>query len=204
LLRSKQYLYAVLIADTEQVRQEHEARLRIQDGLLASVTRFNRFVDQPLLRVHVVITEAALRREIGSRQVMLTQWLHLWWATSWEAVTLQVLPAAMTPTTLHDFRLLRFDDSDEPARLFFDQAGKAASQTTAARAVNRAAHQMDLLAAASLSMQDSAAFLRDLVREVGSPGLTGKNLADLLEWTTPGGRSIRRDVAKSMMRRELG
>jgi hypothetical protein len=133
--------------------------------------RFNRFVDHPVLRLHVVLTEDAVRHAVGGNQVMLGQWLHLVWATSWEAVTLRILPAAVTPARLRGFRLLGFADSNEPARLYRDHAGHQAGVTAAVPVVEQAALRFDQLVVASLSQTESTAFVQRLIREAGTPAL---------------------------------
>jgi hypothetical protein len=171
LLRTAPYEQAVLVAATNHLRDQDMVRQRIQDGLSAQSVRNYRFVNQPLLRMHAVITEAALRGVVGNQQVMLTQWLHLAWATSWAAVTFHVLPAAVTPSRLRGFRLLGFTDPDEPAQVYRDRSGSEPRATTDVPVVERTCLQFDQLVAASLSVKDSAAFVQQLIREAGTPAL---------------------------------
>jgi len=203
LLRTEQYAHAALVADTEQIRDDHAVRRMIRDGLSARFVRQYRFVDKPVLRLRAVITETALRQEVGSRQVMLTQWMHLRWAMSWAAVTVQILPAAMTPPTLHGLRLLEFADSGEPARLFRDRAGNAVGETAVASVVERAYGQLDRLAAASLSVAESAAFVQRLIREVGTRELNGRQLAELMEWASSATHPAHLPIDHPTMRKEL-
>jgi DNA-binding XRE family transcriptional regulator len=171
LLRTKPYEHAMLTARTAQIRDDYVVRRWIRDGLSARSVRHYRFVDHPVLRFHAVVTEDAVRRAVGNGQVMLTQWLHLLWAMSWAAVTLRILPAAATPSRLRGFRLLGFTDPDEPARLYRDWGGHDMRVTTAAPVAEQACLRFDQLAAASLSVTESAAFVQRLIREVGTPTL---------------------------------
>ena len=171
LLRTEPYEHAMLTARTAQIRDDHVVRRWIRDGLSARSVRHYRFVDQPVLRFHTVVTEDAVRHMVGNGQVILTQWLHLVWAMSWAAVTLRILPAAATPSRLRGFRLLGFTDPDEPARLYRDWGDPDMRVTTAAPVIERACLRFDQLVAASLSVTESAAFVQRLIREAGTPTL---------------------------------
>jgi hypothetical protein len=178
LLRTEPYEHAMLTARTAQIRDDYVVQRWIRDGLSARSVRHYRFIDHPVLRFHAVVTEDAVRRAVGSGQIVLTQWLHLLWAMSWAAVTLRILPAAATPSRLRGFRLLGFTDPDEPARLYSDRANHDARVTTAAPMVERACLRFDQLMLASLSQAESAAFVQHLIREAGTPALAAVGRED--------------------------
>lgn len=166
LVQSQPYARARLIGDVEHIRDESTARRRIRDGEHALLLRQYRFVDEPVLRLHAVITEAALRHEVGSGPVLLAQWLYLRWAMSWQVVTLRILPTDATPADLTEFRLLEFADADEPDRLYVGPSQGSTSQRAIARARRRFARFAD----ASLSVADSAEFVQRLIARALTPG----------------------------------
>lgn len=165
LVQSQPYARARLITDVEHIRDESVARRRIRDGEHALLLRQYRFVDEPVLRLHVVITEDALHREVGSRPVLLAQWLYLRWAMTWQVVTLRILPARATPPDLTEFRLLEFADADEPDRLYVEPSRGSTNE----RAITRARRRFDLLAAESLSVAESTELVQQLISRALTP-----------------------------------
>jgi len=99
------------LAPPEDSAESIEQRLRLRLEVQAILER----PDAP--RIHAIVDEAALRRQVGGRQIMLDQLMHLRALNRRPNVTLQVLPFAVGthdgmdgPFILLDFR----DPADAP------------------------------------------------------------------------------------------
>ncbi|MBW4720025.1 helix-turn-helix domain-containing protein [Saccharothrix obliqua] len=123
--------------------------------------------DEEPLRLHAVIDEAALRRLVGGRDVLLDQLRKLTEVGRLDNVTIQVAPfargahAALTGA----FVLLAFPDRSDPAVVYLENAGgdvyaeKASDIATYSEVFTR-------LVEASLDPADSAAFVERVAREL--------------------------------------
>jgi transcriptional regulator with XRE-family HTH domain len=120
LLQTEEYAYALLRTgfpplDEEEVRQLTTARVE-RSGLLRR---------RPLCVIDVIIEEAALRRQLGSREVMLRQYEHIVSCAGLPNVNVQVMP-----TSFGDhaglFGPLKLLETPENERLaYFEAHGKS-------------------------------------------------------------------------------
>jgi transcriptional regulator with XRE-family HTH domain len=124
--------------------------------------------DDPL-EFDVVINEGAVRRAVGSADVMRAQLQHLVEAAERPNVTVRILSfaAGAHPATNGAFSLLEFPDDDDPRIVSLDTL-----VTTFYREGLRevGAYQLahERLRAMAMSPEDSGAFLHRLIEEVGS------------------------------------
>jgi hypothetical protein len=169
LLQTNAYAGTLWTKRTAHLASPHDAERMIQANVEALTLRQCRLVYRPTLRLHTIVTEAAVRAPVGSEVIMLAQWLRLHRvASSWRAVDLRILPtdAAAQTRSEHGWEVLDFAETEEPARLFRKtgslQPLKAISSETA---VQRAQQQFDRLLGACLSHADSVAFLDALIDE---------------------------------------
>ncbi|GAA3432586.1 helix-turn-helix domain-containing protein [Kutzneria kofuensis] len=110
LLQTQEYATAVTLAtvdapSVEEVDRRVELRLKRQ----------RRLHDEQPLELHVVHSEAALRRPVGGRAVMGAQLRHLAQLAELPNVTLRVLPisAGAHPAMLGPFVMLRFPEASD-------------------------------------------------------------------------------------------
>ncbi|MFF9913351.1 helix-turn-helix domain-containing protein [Streptomyces sp. NPDC013457] len=111
LLQTPAYAAAVIeetipLVTVEQAAARLRVRLRSQHRLYDPARR---------LRLGVVLDESALRRVVGSREIMREQLEHLHTLSTEPHITVQVLPhtAGAHPGLTGQFSLLRFPDSRE-------------------------------------------------------------------------------------------
>jgi transcriptional regulator with XRE-family HTH domain len=110
LLQTEDYARAVLTtlstADSEAADRLVELRMRRQDRL---------YVDEDPLKIHVILDEGALHRQVGNKQVMRTQLKRLLDDAQRPNITVQVLPfsVGMHPATVSPFGVLAFPGSDD-------------------------------------------------------------------------------------------
>ena len=110
LLQTEDYARAVLAtlstADSEATDRLVELRMRRQDRL---------YVDEDPLKIHVILDEGALHRQVGNKQVMRTQLKRLVDDAQRPNITVQVLPfsVGMHPATVSPFGVLAFPGSDD-------------------------------------------------------------------------------------------
>jgi hypothetical protein len=115
LLQTRDYIRGVMedsgMLTPEVVDQRIEFRLRRQRA----------FFDRPRpKRLDVVLTEGALRVEVGSSAVMQAQREHLLALTSRDGVRIRILPFArgLHPAMIGPFTILDFDDPDDPSFVY--------------------------------------------------------------------------------------
>jgi hypothetical protein len=159
-----------LLTQRENIREESRVRRQIIDERQALKVRQARFCDRPPLFLWAVVTEAALRDQVASRQVMVGQWAHLVQASRWAAVSLRVLPATAKAQPRHSsgFTVLDFADPDDRPQLYADYPGELRRDDKQFR-VELARDMFYSLYAASLSDADSVAFIESLIQEATVP-----------------------------------
>lgn len=118
LLQTEEYARAVIMrgnADTADEDVERRVRLRM--------TRQEIFARQPPPRLWAVIDEAALRRPIGSAEVMRAQLSSLLDAAKLPHISIQVMPfdAGGHAAEGGAFSLLRFPEPDLPDVVYMEQ-----------------------------------------------------------------------------------
>jgi transcriptional regulator with XRE-family HTH domain len=122
LLQTEEYMRAViqgaLLDDTPDVA-EQRVQLRL--------TRQNLLDREDAPRLWAVVDEAALRRPVGSREVMRTQLERLIEAADLPNVTLQVLPfaAGAHPAMVGAFSILRFPEPELPDVVYLEHLTNA-------------------------------------------------------------------------------
>jgi transcriptional regulator with XRE-family HTH domain len=122
LLQTEGYMRAVIDgAHLDDSPEEVDRRVRLRMGRQTLLTR----KDAP--RLWAVVDEAALRRPVGSREVMRGQLERLIDATKLPNVTLQVLPfgAGAHPAMVGSFSVLRFADRELPDVVYVEHLTSA-------------------------------------------------------------------------------
>jgi hypothetical protein len=164
LLQTSGYARAVFATDSGWTLRGDVAEHSIRTGLAAVALRQGRLVGPPLLPLHVVITERALRAQVAASTVMAGQWAHLTTVIARCAVTVRVLPHAHCGLvgSRHGWRLLEFSNSPEP-RWLFRRYGHVNAPTEGEEEVATAYRKFLRLSAASLSTHDSQALIQQLI-----------------------------------------
>ncbi|MFD9907034.1 helix-turn-helix domain-containing protein [Streptomyces sp. NPDC059063] len=161
LLQTERYARALLelhkpIEETtsEFVRTSLEVRMRRQEVL----TRENP------VKLRAILGEAALRYPVGGADVMREQYEKLADLSSWEHITIQVLPFRNGYRSTSDFAILDLGDR-LPARVQIDSAWGATHTSDKRREVDRFIRRFDAMAASALPPEDTPQFLRQLEGE---------------------------------------
>ncbi|MFH9958877.1 Scr1 family TA system antitoxin-like transcriptional regulator [Streptomyces roseolus] len=155
LLQTEDYAQAVM-----SVRFENDV-----ETLVAARIERQRILDRenpPLL--WFVMSEAALRQEVGGRQVMRDQLTHLLTMQEREWVKIQVLPFAVGAHAGQpgSFTLLRFDDDPD---LVYTEDFVQGHMTVDSAAFKQGTLRYDHLRAAALSVEDSSALITRVMEE---------------------------------------
>ncbi|MFB7426783.1 Scr1 family TA system antitoxin-like transcriptional regulator [Streptomyces hydrogenans] len=135
------------------------------DGLVAGRIERQRILDRdhpPLF--WVVMSEAALRQEVGGRTVMQGQLAHLLGMQEREWVKIQILPFTVgAHAGSHgSFNLLRFDDDPD---LVYTEDFVQGHMTVDSAAFKEGSLRYDHLRAAALSVEDSTALITRVMEE---------------------------------------
>lgn len=155
LLQTEEYARALMSA-----RFENDL-----DGLVAAHIERQRILEgehPPLF--WVVMSEAALRQEIGGRQVMRGQLAHLLVMQEREWVKVQILPFTVGAHagSLGSFTLLRFQDDPD---LVYTEDFVQGHMTVDSAAFKEGSLRYDHLRAAALSVEDSSALITRVMEE---------------------------------------
>lgn len=118
LLQTEEYAHAVMLGGPAEITTEQIKRrvdLRVERQKL--ITRH----DDPL-RLWVVIDEAALRREVGTPEVMRGQLVHICELAELARVTIQVIPfkAGAHAATSGAFSILEFPEPEDPDAVYVE------------------------------------------------------------------------------------
>jgi DNA-binding XRE family transcriptional regulator len=134
---------------------------KLDDDVMVRLIRQQRLTDDEYpLDLVAIVDEAALRRQVGGREVMRDQLDHLVEAGEWPTVSLQVLPlgigahSAMTGA----FTLLSFPADFNPEMLYVDHVG-GSLHVEEAEQVRLARLAFDRLRTEALSPADSVTML---------------------------------------------
>lgn len=133
----------------------------------ARMHRQRRLIETEPLQLHAVITEAALRLQVGDRELMATQLEQLTKAATADNITIQVLPndQADHAGVAGNLTLLRFADPDaDPPLAYFDGplGGNMISDEGDVAALIKLHED---LRSSSLNPDDSAAMLAAILEE---------------------------------------
>ncbi|MFE7274347.1 helix-turn-helix domain-containing protein [Streptomyces sp. NPDC057623] len=120
--------------------------------------------DDPV-RLHVILGEAALRYPVGGADVMREQYAKLEKLSTWDHVTIQVLPFRWSYRATYDFALLDFGNAFPP-RVQMDNAWGALSTSDKPREVDRFMRRFEAMTASALPPEDTPEFLHRLEREL--------------------------------------
>jgi len=169
LLQTEDYARAVLLAARQVV-----ASSAVDNRVAARIQRQQRLADPDPLRFHTVITEAALRLEVGGPAVMTVQLERLLEAVSAEHITIQVLPFtnAEHAGIASNFTVLHFADAvADPPLGYFDTplVGYVISDAGDVAAM---VHMFDDLCESALSPAESAGMLAAILDEYRRKGGT--------------------------------
>jgi transcriptional regulator with XRE-family HTH domain len=122
LLQTDDYMRAVVHgAHLDETSEEMGRRVRLRMARQTLLTR------EHLPRLWAVIDEAALRRPVGTREVMRGQLERLIEATKLPNVTLQILPfgEGAHPAMVGSFSVLRFPDEELPDVVYLEHLTSA-------------------------------------------------------------------------------
>ncbi|MEU0722870.1 helix-turn-helix transcriptional regulator [Streptomyces sp. NPDC006140] len=118
------------------------------------------------VEIRAILDEAALRRIVGSREIMLKQIERLIDLAALDNVTLQVLPMNTPTYRAHfNFTLMEFEDP-VPTVVQMDMADGASNLTDKDTEVWRFARRFDALRDDSLPVGETPKFLHQLSREI--------------------------------------
>jgi hypothetical protein len=164
LLQTSDYTRSVFVTHSAWTCRGDVAEHSIRTGLTALALRQGRLAGSPLLPMHVVITERALRAQVAASPVMARQWAHLTTVIARCAVTVRVLPDALCGLvgSRHGWRVLEFSNLPEP-RWLFRRYGYVTAPTEGQEEVATAYRKFLRLSAASLSPHDSQALIQQLI-----------------------------------------
>ncbi|GAA3361046.1 helix-turn-helix transcriptional regulator [Saccharopolyspora gregorii] len=161
ILQTRGYADAVLrdgsSAPKSHLEKQAEARLRRRDVLARDGER---------LALHAIIDESALRREVGSQEVMFEQVEELAKLCTTPQVTLQVMALGGGPHRgqLGSFHLVDFANADDPGVVYVEnQSGGSCLEEPDVVEVFR--HVFDELTMKALSISETEAFLRRLAKD---------------------------------------
>ncbi|GAA3879776.1 helix-turn-helix transcriptional regulator [Saccharothrix violaceirubra] len=161
LLQTEDYARAVIggvlhSATTEQI----EDRVRTRMERRAVLTK-----ERPL-HLWAVIDEAALRREIGGREVMHAQLEHLRQTAMVATVKIQIIPfsSGSHPGMPGQFVVMEFEDPMDADLIYVDgQAGETLLESETD--IKRFRSDFDHLVAVAMSPNDSSAFIAEIASE---------------------------------------
>jgi transcriptional regulator with XRE-family HTH domain len=139
----------------QQIERWAEIRLERQEILVRS--------EPPPPRLHVVLSEAVLRRPVGGREVMRGQLEHLMRPRDRANVTVQVLPfdAGVHPAMVGPFTMMTFPDPDDLGIVNVENATGALILEESAE-IRVYDEIWSALQASALSPDDSQAFLKSI------------------------------------------
>jgi transcriptional regulator with XRE-family HTH domain len=159
LLQTGQYAAGLLV--TAGFGADEAARL-----LEVRARRVERFAAAGW-RLASVIDEAVLHRPVGSRPEFAAQLAHLRQAAQWPGVTVRIRPlAAGAPPSPAGFTILRFARNELPDAVYAEQLTTASYLDRPAE-VARYAAAMDLLAASSQPVEQTAAIIGAALDRLG-------------------------------------
>jgi hypothetical protein len=115
--------------------------------------------------LHTVVSEAALRQQVGGAEIMHRQLSELWAATQRPNITVQVLPftSGLHPGMDGPFTVLRFDNELDPDVIYVEgqQGGTYLESMSDTVRIHR---RWDRIVEAALSSEESATMLAGLTR----------------------------------------
>lgn len=166
LLHTPAYARAVLLPHHGWIFRGAVPHQSVPAGLAALEVRQGRLAGPPLLPMHVVIAESALRAQVAAPTVMAEQWAHLVMVAARCAVTVRVLPDARSGLigSQYGWRVLEFLNTAE-RRWLFRRSGQVIAPTDGKEEVGTAYRKFVRLRAASLSAHESQTLIQQLIHD---------------------------------------
>lgn len=165
LLQTEEYARAILHAYemTDRLSAESERKLEVKTA------RQQRLDGPDPLRCWAIVDEAALRREVGGRSVMIDQLGHIQEIARRPHVTFQVLPytAGAHPAMVGPFVVLGFPEQADPDVVYIDSDTGGLYLEREAE-VDRYSLMFDHLRAVALSPAESVKFTTAMAKELKS------------------------------------
>jgi hypothetical protein len=161
LLQTEDYMRAVIAgSQLDEQAEEGERRVALRMARQTLLTRR----DAP--RLWAVIDEAALRRPVGSPEVMRGQLERLIDATKLANVVLQILPfvAGAHPGMVGAFSILRFADVELPDVVYVEHLTNAL-YLDRRDDVNQYLHVMDTISVRAAPPRRAADILHEILKE---------------------------------------
>lgn len=162
LLQTEAYARTVMSA----VRRRQTAR-QIDRLVELRMQRQEVLTREDPLRLWLILNEPVIRRMVGGPEVMSHQLAHLFEASQWPNVTLQVLPlsSGVHPALSGPFCILEFPERSDPDVVYAEGvAGHAYLERDAD--VRACAEVFDLLRAAALSPADTTEMISAMAGEL--------------------------------------
>ncbi|MEV6486239.1 helix-turn-helix transcriptional regulator [Streptomyces sp. NPDC051576] len=156
--------YALALHEVQKPIEETTTEF-IRSSLAVRMERQGVLTREAPIRLHVILAEAALRYPVGGADVMREQYAKLETLTSWDHVTIQVLPYRWSYRAAHDFAILDFG-KEFPPRVQADSPWGSVSTSDKPREVGRFTRRFDAMTASALPPEDTPAFLHRLEREL--------------------------------------
>ena len=157
LLQTTDYMRAVFA--THGLADDIENQVRVRQIRQRRLTS-----DDPLF-LHVIIDEYALRRLVGSPQIMRGQLRHLVEVAALPTVTLQVITSSLHAGMMGTFIVLGFPDPDDPEVFYLENITGGSFHIEDPEQVRAANLTFDRLAAEALSPEESAALIERILVE---------------------------------------
>jgi transcriptional regulator with XRE-family HTH domain len=161
LLQTEDYMRAVIGgANLDESPEEAERRVTLR------ITRQTLLTRRDAPRLWAVIDEAALRRPVGSPEVMRGQLEQLIDATKLATVVLQILPlhAGAHPAMVGAFSILRFADVELPDVVYIEHLTNA-QYLDRREDVNRYLHVMDRISMRAAPPDNTVDILHKILQE---------------------------------------
>lgn len=159
LLRTEEYTHAISPRTHGQIsRDVGERMIELQT---ARKQNFLRSESPPL--VHIVLDEAALRRQAGKPAVMREQLMHMMHMAELPNVAIQIAPLANSNHPAdRSFRILQFGETDLPDIVYIEQL-TGALYLDGAPEVARYRRVMSKLRKEALSPDETTSFMQQLL-----------------------------------------
>lgn len=157
LLQISEYMTAVFAA--------HEAVPNMESHIEVRQIRQRRLTEtENSLRLHVIIDEQVLRRNVGGAEVMRAQLLHLIESAVLPNVTMQIITCPAHAAMMGAFSILEFPDPDDPP-VFYLEYPTGSIHVEDPEQLRRSRLVLDRLAAEALSPEESVAFIERVLDE---------------------------------------
>ncbi|MGC0422396.1 helix-turn-helix domain-containing protein [Embleya sp. AB8] len=140
---------------------------QVEDLVAVRTMRQRRLYEAPQLSIYAVLTEAALRFEVGGREAHRAQLAHLLELMTLTNVLLRVIPygAGAGGTQASAFNILQYDEPEEPDVAFVHNVIGPELKTDQ-RITKRLNRLFTNMANAALSAEDSRELITTILREL--------------------------------------